>query len=243
MGLEVLALVIGIHLGGEGGQRAQVDTVAVLQAVKVVVAQADAQDGEHTHPVSGHCADPLDVVIAPLNVHAAVAHKFLHNEVGPGTAVKDVAQNVELIHGNLLEHPADGHDEGISDAAADGGVDELLVVAHLVGHHGILGDEVVDDVGEFGVDDLGHPLAVILGGHLPQHLHQPVNHQRRPVLVVGFGAALALGGQEGMGVGDEGGQFVALFFRQGEGVHRVDLVADDAGGGAEQLDKGAVFTV
>ena len=46
-----------------------------------------------------------------------------------------------------------------------------------------------------------------------------------------------------MGVGDEGGQFVALFFRQGEGVHRVDLVADDAGGGAEQLDKGAVFTV
>ena len=113
LGLEDLAGVVAVSLHGEHGQGHQVDAVAVFQGLHVGVTERDAEHvGDGTF-VAGGGTHPQSVVVAPLYVVVAVMLQGVHDDVGAGAAVVDVAEDVKAVDAEALNHLADGLYEGL----------------------------------------------------------------------------------------------------------------------------------
>ena len=82
VGGKALTGVVPVDLGGEHGQRPQIDAVAVLQQIEVVVAHAPPQDAGHAGLVAQVGADPGDVVVAPLDVYVVETAQFIQGCTG-----------------------------------------------------------------------------------------------------------------------------------------------------------------
>ncbi len=98
VGAKHLARVVAVKVGRKHRQRAQVDAVAILQQVKVIVADAKAH---HTGSANGAAqggTQPVDIVVAPLNVHIAKRSQLFNNGVRMGAAVKNIPQNMQPVH-------------------------------------------------------------------------------------------------------------------------------------------------
>ena len=247
MGLEAAAGIRAVGLLGKHGQGAQVDAVAVLKKIEVIVAQGDAHHIADAGLVAAEGSDPAYVMIAPFHIHVLVFPQLLHHQVRMGTPVEDVSDDMEGIDGKAVDQVAEGRDEALSgadpyDGVYDGTVIGLLVVLRLIHLEKLLYDV------DIGLGDLLADLgAGIFGGYVTAEADEPVDGEplplRKALRVLPFQKFPLRLFQLPLGVVDEGGQFGLLLFRHGLGKQLPDLGADDTGGGAEQMDKGLVFSV
>ena len=155
----------GVGLAGEQGQRPQADAVAGFQQLHVVVLQAAAHDGGHAHGVAGGRAHPQDIMVAPFDVHGMVVQKQIHDAVRVRASIIDIAHDVQPVHRQALDQPAQRHDELISAADVDQRVDDLLMVNELVVvlvRQGV--EQLVQNVGVGRGRRLAHLGARVLGG-------------------------------------------------------------------------------
>ena len=160
---EEVAGVAGVGLHGEGGQGHEVDAVAVLEGLHVAVAQRETQDVGDAAVVAGSGTHPQGVVVAPLDVEAMVLAEAVHDDVGAGAAVEDVAEDVELIDGELLDDGGEGGDEGVGAAGLHDGLNDAGEVGLLVVVGGRFVQELFDDVGELGGQGLADFGACVFG--------------------------------------------------------------------------------
>ena len=110
-GLEFLARVVAIGFHRECGQWDKVDSVAVFKRCEVGVAQGKANDIADAGVVSSTCAHPQDVMVAPRDVPIVVVGERVHDDVCAGTAVVDIAKNMQLVNSQPLYDGGDGDDE------------------------------------------------------------------------------------------------------------------------------------
>ena len=106
VGGEALAGVVPIDFGGKHGQGAQVDAVAVLQLVKVVVADRPAKDAGHAGLVACEGPQPGDVVVAPLDVHVVELPQPLQDPVGqrwPRSKMSPMMWSISTAHSWMRE--------------------------------------------------------------------------------------------------------------------------------------------
>ena len=152
---EAAGVAVPVDLVGEDTQGPQGNAVASLDDVEIVVADGIAEHRGHQGPRARGGAHPQDIVVAPLDVHAPVAHQAVHDDVRPGTTVEDIADDVQMVHGQGLDGGAHGLDHIGGLADGDDGVDEVLEIVFL-------GAVLVTDV-----DQLVQDLPVALGHLLP----------------------------------------------------------------------------
>ena len=69
------------------------------------------KDGGDAEGGARRGADPHDVVVTELDVEGVVLHQGVHNDVGAGASVEDVADQVEAIDDEALDDAADRGDE------------------------------------------------------------------------------------------------------------------------------------
>ena len=100
---KLLAGVVAVGVHGEGSQRNEVDAVAFLERGEVGVAQRQPQNATHTSIVASGGAHPQHIVVAPGDIPRVVALEHIHDLVGAGSTVVDVAKDVELVNGQLLD--------------------------------------------------------------------------------------------------------------------------------------------
>ena len=148
LGHELIARVVAIGLHGEGGERHEVYAVAVFERCEVGVAQRQANDVADASLVACQRSHPQHVVVAPLNVPTVVTGKGVHDDVGSLTTVVDVAEDVELVNGELLYDVADRYNEIVGPSGRDNGVDDAVDVGCLVGIVGGLVKQLLYDVAE-----------------------------------------------------------------------------------------------
>ena len=110
-GHEFLAGVVAIDIHRKGGQRHQIDAVALLKRCQVGVAQRQSQHIADAGIVTRCCSHPQHVVIAPLYVPGVVLPQGVHDDMCAGSSVVDVAKDVQLVDGQALYDVAEGHDE------------------------------------------------------------------------------------------------------------------------------------
>ena len=148
LGQEALAGVIGIGVHGKGGQGQQVDAVSVLEHAMVAIAQGNAQHIGNAAIVARCSTHPQDVVVTPLDVEIVEVAQDIHNFVGAGATVIDVAQEVQHVDGQLLDEVAHGNDEIINAMRRNDGLDDHVHIGLLVGVAAVLVQEFLDNVGE-----------------------------------------------------------------------------------------------
>ena len=86
-------------------------------------------------------------MIAELDVEGVVLHQSVHNDVGTGAAVEDVADQVEAIDDESFDDAADRDDEVLCLADLDNRIEDVVVILFLVMQIEVDVDEFVDDVG------------------------------------------------------------------------------------------------
>ena len=145
---EFNAGIVAIDIHGKRGQLDEIDAVAILEGFHVGIAQGDTDDVAHAGIVAGGSAHPQNVVIAPSNVPSVVVHQRVHHDVGARTTVVDIAQNVELIDAESLNHTTEGNDEVIGTAGRDDGLDDGTHIVGLVLVFGVLVKKFLYDIGE-----------------------------------------------------------------------------------------------
>ena len=171
-------------------------------------------------------------MVAPLYVVVAVVGQGVHDDVRSGTAVVDVAEDVEAVDAQALYDLADGLDEWLGLPGGDDGVEDAPVV---------IVQQLLDDVGELpgeGLADLG---ARVLGRHAPEHLHQLVKRDLVYVLHVGLGAVEQL--ELLAGIVDEGAELVDVVGAHGCLEELADLALDVARGVLEDVAECLVLAV
>ena len=227
--VEAGGVAVPVELVGENAEGPEADAVARLDDIQVVVADGVAQDRGHQGSRARGRAHPQNVVVAPLDVHTLVGHQAVHDDVRPGPPVEDVADDVQMVHGQGLDGGADGLNDGGCLADGDDGIDQVFKVIPL-------GAVLVTDV-----DQLVQDLPVVLRGHGPDlvpgvldgdeaaDLDQPVEGDAVPLLHVLLGLGHQL--QLGLGVVDEGGQIVAVPLGEGGAEDLLQLLLDLAGAG------------
>ena len=93
----------GIGGVGEGDEFAQGDAVVVLENLIVVVAQVVAQHRGDAGGLAGCGAHPQQVVVAPLDIERMIGEQTVHNLGRAATAVKNVADQVQVVDGEALD--------------------------------------------------------------------------------------------------------------------------------------------
>ena len=116
----------------EHRQGQKVYAVGVFQHIHVVILYAVLYGDGHAHRAAGGRAHPQHVVVAPLYVHAVVAHEVVQNYVGVGAAVEYVADYVQGIHRHALYEGAKLRYESIRHAGVYYGADYVVVIGMFV---------------------------------------------------------------------------------------------------------------
>ena len=232
--------IVAVRFQRELQKRRKRDPVTVLDRVDVAVFQRIDDGGRNERPVARRRAHPQDVVVAPLNVDRVIGKQPVHDDMRAGTAVEDVAHDVQAIDDEPLDEVRKRHDQRIRLFGLDDRADDLVIIADLV-----LGldrvQELVDDVGvAFGqrFPDL-RPRVFRCGK--PADLHHAA---KRDLVPFGVHDARALQKVQLLHrVVDQRRKRVAL--RLGHRVFKqdIDLFADHAGRVLQHMDERLVFAV
>ncbi len=110
----------------------------------------------------------------------------VEDEVRSRTTVVDVAEDMQLVDGQAVDHVADGDDEVVGAPRGDDGVDDGAHVGGLVHILGVLVQQFLDDVAELRRQALAHLRPGVFARHLAAHLHQVVDGDMIPVVDVFF---------------------------------------------------------
>ena len=220
-------VLLGVGLLGEECQLAQGDAVGALEDVEGVVVDGVPHHRGDAGLGAGRRAHPADVVVAPLDVERVVGHEAVHDDVAVGTAVVDVAHDVQVVDGEALDERRERSDEVADAARLEDGLDDALVVDVAVGLLAAARvEELVDDVGVghgHGLPHLGARVGVReVTGELDE-LHKGRAVPRGRVLALLLDALELL-----VGVVDEGAELGLLAGGELVAEDRFDALADDA---------------
>ncbi len=174
---------VAVALVREHRQRQQVDAVAVLEHVEVVVLQAVFHRRRDARGAAGGGAHPEHVVVAPLDVHVVVAHERLEYFVRVGAAVENIAHDVELVHAHALDEGRELDDERVRALGQNDGGDDVAVILLLVAGVGGV-EQFLEDVRELLWQRLSDLRAGILRGRDARHGDEPAYGHAVPLAKV-----------------------------------------------------------
>ena len=178
-GLRRGSLVV---LLGKKLEATQGDTVAALQDADVVVAHIVSHHVRDAGLIARSRAHPEHIVVAPLDVERVVVHEQLYDFIGIRTAVKEIADNVQVIHREPFNERRERNDEFVAVLDADNRVEYALMVGKLIAvlvRQSV--QKLVYDVAELARHGLSHLGTRVLRReqtsylyHLPQYLAIPL---------------------------------------------------------------------
>ena len=240
-GHKTLARIILIYPRRKHGKRAQIDTVAILQHIKAVVAYSDPQYIADTGQIARSSPHPGNIVISPLDIHIMEAHQLLHNDIRPGASVKNIPNNMEIINGKILDQPAERCYKFIRNTGVYDRMDNLIVIKLFIFIISIHMKQFINGICIFLRHLFANLGTGILGCHLPANLYQPVNGDTLPVLRIS--ALLHHPGQMALRIIDQVCQLQLLLLRDHISKSFLDLLPDNAGGRPKQMNKGFIFSM
>ena len=169
---EILAGVIAVHIHGEGCQRHKIYAVALLERRHVAVPQRQPEHIGYAAVVAGGSAHPQRVVVTPLYVEVAVFAQHVHYQVRAGAAVVHIAEHMQLVDAQPLNHIAQRRDEGVCLARRDDCLYNPVEVLLLVVVRRRFVQKFFYDIGELGRKCLAHLRACVFRRHSLTHLYQ-----------------------------------------------------------------------
>ena len=239
--LKAAGITVLVDFVGKNGQWPQGNAIAGFDYIQIVVADGIGKHRGDQSPGAGGGTHPQNIVVTPLNVHAMAVHQAVHNDVSPGAPVENIADDVQMVAGQRLDDMAQCLDHIGCLADFNDGADDVFVLILLGAVLISQVDQLIDDLpvalGHMGA----HQISGMLDAHIPANLHQ----QMDGIVVPGVQVFLFIGDQCQLGgrVVDQCCQLILFFL--GEPILKgfIQLVADFAGTGVEDMQKCFMLTV
>ena len=237
-------IIFAVELLRHALQVPQVDAVAILQHPVVVVGKRGLKYGADADRTSGGSTHPYHVMVAPLDIYIVMTHQQIQNNVRAGTAVKQIAHDMQLIHRQMLDQLAQAHDKAVGAAVLDDAAHDLAVVQVFIVILKVGVEQLVQNIATAGRQTAAHMVAGVLGGHQTADVDQLEKGLGVPLLqcILGGASRLELGQFFG-GIIDQGGKLGTGCFRHGIAQHGIHLFPDDTGSRVQDMHKGFVLTV
>ena len=124
--------VVSVGLHGKGSERHHIDAVALFEGARIGIAQRQAKNAGYAAQVARRSTHPEDVVVAPLDVQMVIVAQRVHDEVGSGTAVVDVAKDVETVDSKTLNEVTQADNEVVRAVSINDGLDDDVKVGLLI---------------------------------------------------------------------------------------------------------------
>ena len=154
LGHELRAGVVPVNIESEGNQGDQIDPIPVFQGFHVVVAERDADDIGDTGQAAGRGAHPDDIVIPPLDIDRMVVEQFIEDDMGSRPPIVNIADDVQMGDGEALNQLGEGDGQLGALTHGDNRADERLVVAVSIPGRFVGGEQILDDIGKNGRQQL-----------------------------------------------------------------------------------------
>ena len=238
MGIIQRTGIVAVHLPGKNGKGPHIQSVAVLQQVKIVVLDGNPDHIGDKSSVAGGCPDPGNIMVAPLNIHIVHVHQFVQNDIRPGPPVKDISDDVQLVNGQRLDQMAEGDNEGLRNSRLNNGSNDIVIIAllvHILGHV----QQFIHYVAQFPRNPLPHPGSGVLGGNGLADQDQPVDCQPAPL--IGQLTLLPETLDLPLRIIDQAGQSLSLGSRHGLPQHQVNLALDHAGRALKHMQESLIL--
>ena len=123
--------IIRILLRREQRQRPQPDCIALFQHIRIIVAQIVPDDIRDAGLTAASRPHPEDIVVAPLDIERRAFHDLLENRIRPRTAVKEIPDNVHVIHSQPLHQHCHRLDELSTAVNLHDHIQQPLVIDEL----------------------------------------------------------------------------------------------------------------
>lgn len=113
-----------------------------------------------------------------------VIHQAVHDFIRLRTAVKDVADDVEMINNEPLNQLCHGNDEVLGASDFEDSLDDRLVVCFFVEHLRLFGNQLLDDIAIIRRQGFPHFGTGVFGRNDFADVDQAVQHDLVPVIDV-----------------------------------------------------------
>ena len=237
-------VIVAVELLSHPLQMAQVDAIAVLQHGMVVVGQRGLEDRADADGAAGGGAHPDHIMVAPLDIDVMVAHEQVQDDIRAGAAVKQVAHNVQLIHGQPLDELTQADNETVRAAIFNNTAHDLAIIEVFIVVLKMGVEQLVQNITAAGGQAGTHMLPGVLGRNQTAEINEAEQRLGIPLLQRLLVRALGLElGQFLIGVIDQRCQLGTVRLRDRIPQHDIHFFADDAGGRVQDMYKGFVFAV
>ena len=124
----VLAFILTVIFRGKDHKIPHTDAISVFQNLPVVIAHVVADHVDDTGDTACRSPHPQHVVITPLYVHGVMHHQPVHDFMGIGTAVINVAYDMQMIHRQAFNQIGQRINEGAETAGFPNRIQNLGMV-------------------------------------------------------------------------------------------------------------------
>ena len=131
LGSEHGAGVIAVGIHRKAREMDQVDAITLFECIHIGIAKGVAQHIGNTTVVAYRSTHPECIMVAPLDVKAYIFRQGLHDDMCPFPSVVDVAENVEPVDAQPLDHVANRYDEVVGLPRRDDCLNDPIVVELL----------------------------------------------------------------------------------------------------------------
>ena len=180
-------------------------------------------------------------MVAPLDVYVVRLHQRVHDNVRPGTAVEDIADDVQLVYDQRFDHVGNGFDDVGSLTDLDNGVDDVFVLVLPGAAFFSQMDQLVQNLLIVRIHVGAYFGAGMLGGNMAAQVYQTVDGQAVPFLHIL--CLVSHQGDLGLGVVDQSCQIIPVPLSHGIAKQLFQLLLHFTGGGIQNVQEGFVFTV
>ena len=233
--------ILSVCIHCKGCQRKKIDSVTVLQNVKISVTGADANHIGNAPSLPCCRPHPQDIMVSPLNIHGMMGHQLIHNQMRPRSPIVNISQNMQMIHNQPLNQAAESNDTLLHPAYPDNGLNNGIVIGFLIRHIDLFRNQLFNHIGKFRRQSLSHLGPGIFAGRLLADFDQAVHGNPVPVLPIGNLLQNLIHFLSG--IINQGCQLLLVFHTQSIPENLIDLAADGTGAVFHYMGKRFVFSV
>ena len=101
--LKCITRIIFINFHGKSSEWKHIDSITVFKNIKITISNTVAQYRCNTCTLSDGSSHPYNIMISPLNIERMVIHQTIHNKMRTRSTVKNITENVKVIHNKALD--------------------------------------------------------------------------------------------------------------------------------------------
>ena len=164
--LKTGAGILPVSIHCKGCQRKEVNSIAVLQNVKISITGTDPDHIGNAPSLPCCRPHPQNIMVSPLNIHRMMNHQLIHNQMRSWSPIINIPQNMQMIHNQPLNQTAESNDTFLHPPHPDNGLNNGIVVGFLVRHIDLLRNQFFNYIGKFRRQSLSHLGPGIFAGRL-----------------------------------------------------------------------------